>query len=55
MRCACVCVCDIMLRRALKEFLKHSRESRRVPGQEREKREIREREKREREKRERER
>ena len=28
------CIRDIMLRKALKEFLKHSKESRGVPGQE---------------------
>ena len=30
----CLCVWGIMLRRALKEFLKHSKESRGVLGQE---------------------
>ena len=31
----CLCVCVIMLRMTLKEFLKHSKESRGVLGQER--------------------
>ena len=31
--CKCVCVLDVMLRMALKEFLQHSKESRGVLGQ----------------------
>ena len=34
--CVCAFVPDIMLRRALREFLKHSKESREAQGQERE-------------------